>query len=441
MADLIMNAGADTNYTVGSAPAEIALVSAAANIGDGTTITAVVWTLVCAPDGHAATLVDPTSLTVAKLAGATALGDYVLALVGSNDAAQTSEANYRDMPDSAVRVISVRTAYALLSVPSLDQKGYHTKVNAWASAIDLNHQKLVALNVTTGGNYEGNDGKLKTLRFWNYITGTYTLGRIQGGNADEEDAGVMITGDDGTVVLRTLYSSPTAQCYLRLRDGYAEIDPLLHVDTVRPFNDNAGVTAEGRGTHTFDLAAAIAKIGAIIENVADAGIDIDGVQCKDSIVFSRVGGASNKRQPVANLGARYLGLATPGTALVALTNEAILANSLALHGCWVADAIYTTTDNGDTKRIVITVEGDTILDISGTGANWVTISVKVRIFRTGANMQRAFVETSTSLTPVITDLTLTQTLSNRVYFGADSTVAGDIVLETIEVRHQADTPA
>lgn len=446
MADLVMNAGADVDYTVGSVPPAVNLTSAAANIGDGTVLTAVQWSIVCAPEGHNATLVNADQLSGAQLIGIDdgIIGDFVLALVGTNDAAQTSEQVYRDMPDSAVIVIGVRTAYANLSIPSLDQKGYHEKVNAWALRIDSNYQRLEALQVTTGGNFTGVEGKLNELRLYNTFVEEYT-GVISG--AADLDTGLRLeTTDEKILELRHLDSDPDHNATLRVQSGHVAIfgaaasDVDLRTNRVGPFSNNTGIEFYGRGSHTFDAAMAIAKVGAIIENVLDAGIDIDGVLVKDSRPRSSVGNSSIKRPPVANLGSSYLGIATPGTTLVSLANYQIPPNALAVNGGWHGVAFYDTAASTDNKRFVITVEGETIWDETGP-INDLTFSVDVWIFRTGTNTQLALVQrrgAGFSDAVLATPLTRTESVANRVYFGAQSTVTGDITLLAVVAQYQDD---
>jgi len=280
MADPIANAGADSTYSAGTLPSSIPLTAGAVSLGDGSAISSVQWTLQCKPAGSVtATIVNPTSVS-ASLDNVDVIGDYVITLVITNNVAQTSETNFRLMPDSAVRVISLQTAYAALSVPSEGQKGYAARVNAWATAIDYNRQVLDAIGAQTDGSIAPNSIQLDlvepaTDNF--YVTvagrGTHSVDLVAdriGTEHVENPAGslqLLATGGLVNIVGNTVQVTATTTTFSD--DVY--VSDIIRADTIQSFTNNVNPSIRGRGTAVADL-----DVDVIQADTGNGGVTIIG---------------------------------------------------------------------------------------------------------------------------------------------------------------------
>jgi hypothetical protein len=127
VANPVMNAGADVvlNYSsISGGPTSQVLSGSAVVTAPGTAITTWLWELLEKPDTSAASL-SSTSAQNPVLNNIDLPGTYRLFLRGTDDAAQSSEADKLRAPSSAFVQISVRTQHAGLQKPAPTQRDWH----------------------------------------------------------------------------------------------------------------------------------------------------------------------------------------------------------------------------------------------------------------------------------------------------------------------------
>lgn len=147
---LVANAGSDHEFEAGDVPVSaITLTAGASDLGAGSSVTGAEWVIISQPPSGGASLGAPSSLST-SFGPFNQIGDYVVALVITNDEDEVSEDVYELMPDSAVVVVRVLTANAELALPAKKEKGVWALLNSWLVLVDTIFKRLMDIWVSTG---------------------------------------------------------------------------------------------------------------------------------------------------------------------------------------------------------------------------------------------------------------------------------------------------
>ncbi len=138
------------------------------------------WTLVDAPSGHGAALVDST-IQNPTLNSIDTWGNYRFFLIATNTSTSaTSETDPILAPNSAFVTVRVNSTNRGLEKPAKGERDWHTKAHEWVSAIEnteLNHLTNVSLGTLSSGEFLKYDGT-------NWVNGA---GGGGGGTLDIQD--------------------------------------------------------------------------------------------------------------------------------------------------------------------------------------------------------------------------------------------------------------
>ena len=137
------------------------LFGTASDSEDGNATFSFSWTLVDAPSGHGASLVDST-IQNPTLNSIDTWGNYRFFLIATNTSTSaTSETDPIIAPNSAFVTVRVNSTNRGLEKPAKGERDWHSKAHEWVSAIEnteLNHLTNVSLGTLSSGEFLKYDG-------------------------------------------------------------------------------------------------------------------------------------------------------------------------------------------------------------------------------------------------------------------------------------------